>query len=275
MNTIARLWEGRSIFETLTSYFFPEHCVGPLVTTAIHDGHYLRPDLQDQLKLSEEERLRDEDPMTGFLASAWPVSIINPVSRFEVDLNRTREKAIYRVPEDAWGLDVWKEVLSRQSVEESLKKYDDFYFKAKNWLDHLCKKYTKILIIDIHSYNHRRAGLDNHPADPKQNPDIDLGITTADPAKFSEAVQIVKQGLGQQSTVLGRKIDVRSNIRYPDGGEWPEWIYRNYADHVGVITVEYKKFFMNEWTGEVDLRSLYELRSHLALTLVKLSNEFL
>ena len=81
--------------------------------------------------------------MTGFLASAWPISIINHVSRFEVDLNRARNKAIYKRPEDAWGLDVWKEELPRQAVEQSLKKYDYFYFKAKNWLDLLCKTYEQ------------------------------------------------------------------------------------------------------------------------------------
>jgi hypothetical protein len=30
-------------------------------------------------------------------------------SRFEVDLNRPRREAVYRIPEDAWGLDIWRD----------------------------------------------------------------------------------------------------------------------------------------------------------------------
>ena len=44
---------------------------------------------------------------------------------------------------------------------------------------------------------------------------------------------------------------------------------------MGVITLEYKKVFMDEWTGDVNLQTLYELRTHLAHCLTKLRHEFL
>ena len=31
-------------------------------------------------------------------------------SRFEVDINRPRDKAVYITPEDAWGLHIWKNI---------------------------------------------------------------------------------------------------------------------------------------------------------------------
>ena len=39
----------------------------PLVATAIHDGHALRPDVAGIMALSDSERLREEDPFHRWL----------------------------------------------------------------------------------------------------------------------------------------------------------------------------------------------------------------
>ena len=57
--------------------------------------------------------------------------IIGLRSRFEVDLNRPRQRAVYLEPEDTWGLRVWKvkpapDIISRSGVE-----YDAFYVAAR------------------------------------------------------------------------------------------------------------------------------------------------
>ena len=82
---------------------------GPLIATAIHDGHDVRDDVASHLALSDSERLREEDPFTGQWTQVAPTRVVGMRSRFEVDLNRPREKAVYRTPEDAWGLTVWKD----------------------------------------------------------------------------------------------------------------------------------------------------------------------
>ncbi len=38
---------------------------GPIVATAIHNGHDVRPEVRELLAISEEDRLREEDPFTG------------------------------------------------------------------------------------------------------------------------------------------------------------------------------------------------------------------
>ena len=38
---------------------------GPLVAVALHAGHDLRPEVREIMNLTEEERLREEDPFTG------------------------------------------------------------------------------------------------------------------------------------------------------------------------------------------------------------------
>src|SRR5262249_53172094 len=100
---------------------------GPIVATAIHAGHLLREDAARLIALDEAQRLREEDPFTDELAIVAPTRLIGRRSRFEVDLNRPREQAVYRQPADAWGLHVWETPLGEAFVAESLAVYDAFY----------------------------------------------------------------------------------------------------------------------------------------------------
>src|SRR5690606_5229182 len=61
---------------------------GPVVATAIHDGHRMRPSLLSALAIDEAARRRDEDPLTGMLTSAGDARLRVRNSRFQVDLNR-------------------------------------------------------------------------------------------------------------------------------------------------------------------------------------------
>src|SRR4051812_28667298 len=80
---------------------------GPVVWTAVHAGHDLRPEIAERIALDEDTRRREEDPFTDQLMGDDGVRAAVHRSRFEVDLNRPRETAVYREPEDAWGLDLW------------------------------------------------------------------------------------------------------------------------------------------------------------------------
>ncbi|HLO19284.1 MAG TPA: hypothetical protein VK192_02180, partial [Sphingomicrobium sp.] len=48
---------------------------GPVLATAIHDGHGLRPDVADAMSLPEADRLREEDPFTGQAVGGVPTHI--------------------------------------------------------------------------------------------------------------------------------------------------------------------------------------------------------
>src|SRR5690554_5143935 len=80
-----------------------------LLATAIHDGHDIRPEARRYIDLDDFSRLRKEDPYTEVLAGVAGNRIISATSRFEVDLNRSRNDAIYRTPEQSSGLKVWKD----------------------------------------------------------------------------------------------------------------------------------------------------------------------
>ncbi|MFC1976054.1 N-formylglutamate amidohydrolase, partial [Chloroflexota bacterium] len=93
---------------------------GPLVAAAIHNRHAVRKGVSRLLALDEMNRLREEDPFTDHWVAIADTQIVGLGSRFEIDLNRPRKKAIYLTPEDVWGLHVWQTPLPVPSVACSL-----------------------------------------------------------------------------------------------------------------------------------------------------------
>ena len=155
----------------------------PILATAIHDGHDIRPELAGIVALDEATRRREEDPHTGVLASRFTSHLVVHRSRFEVDINRPRHGAVYRTPEEAWGLDVWARPLTDEEVAGSLHLYDAFYTDLATVLDELISRFGGFVVYDIHSYNHRRGGPEAEPEPTSENPTVNLGTGTL-PAKW-------------------------------------------------------------------------------------------
>lgn len=246
---------------------------GPVVATAIHDGHAIRPSLRPLLALGPDERLREEDPLTGLFTDVGDVRIRVPTSRFEVDLNRPRDGAVYARPEDCWGLQLWSSPLPEREIERSLQRWDRFYGMVTDLLDRLLERWDAVLLIDLHSYNHRRDGADGEPAPQAGNPDIELGLTTADPARWRAVTERFSEAL-RATPVQGRRPDVRANVRFPTGGHFPEWVYARWGSRVCTISPEYKKIFMDEWTGTADIAALRDLQRGLRSAVDAVRPEF-
>lgn len=233
----------------------------PLVATAIHDGDEVRPELQKWLVISPADRLREQDPFTGMWTSIAPTRVVGLRSRFEVDLNRPREKAVYLIPEDSWGLTVWRERLSDKFVERSLAAYDAFYTHIRHMLEHLVLLHGRVVVFDLHSYNHRRQGPDAVVDDPAENPEVNIGTGTMDRNKWAPIVERCIREL-QSFDYHGRQLDVRENVKFR-GGNFPRWIHETFPDSVCAIAVEFKKFFMDEWTGKPVHDDLYTIGAAL------------
>lgn len=246
---------------------------GPVIATAIHDGHAVRDPLLPHMAIDEGQRLREEDPMTGILASVGDTRIQVRTSRFQVDLNRPRERAISSDPSDTWGLKVWRGPLPQEQVEASLAIHDRFYAMVRELVDRELARWGCLLVLDIHSYNHRRDGADAPPADPDANPDIDLGVTTLDRDLWGDVVERFAETL-RSHRAGGREPDVRENVRYPDGGHFPEWLYATYDGDVCTITLEYKKIYMDEWTAQADIVVVEDLRTGLQAAVDAVRTEF-
>ena len=223
------------------------HGESPLIAAAVHDGHEVRADLADRFALADAERLREEDPFTGTWTTITDTRILARRSRFEVDLNRPRDAAVYRGPEQAWGLEVWKEPLSGDERDRSLVEYDEFYSAVRSLLDEKRRRHGRFVVYDLHSYNHRRDGPDAEPADPDANPEVNVGTGTMDRESWAPIVDRLISDL-RSIDFMGRRLDVRENVKF-QGGEFPAWVHRAFPDSGCAIAIEFKKFFMDEWTG--------------------------
>ena len=223
----------------------------PLVAAAIHDGHAVREEVAAHLALDCRDRRREEDPFTAQWTRVAQTRLIVQRSRFEVDLNRPRERAIYRQPHDAWGLPVWKQPLPDALIARSLAQYDAFYAELEQVCHHLEHRFGHFVIFDLHTYNHRRQG---HAACADENPEINLGTKTIDRSYWSPVIDRTLVQL-RQFDFLGRQLDVRENVKFT-GGHFARWIHQHFPRSACVLSIEVKKFFMNEWTQQPDPRQL-------------------
>ena len=221
----------------------------PIVATSIHAGHSLRPEVEALAKLSDAKRLQEEDPYTNHWVGVAKNTLVVDRSRFEVDLNRPREKAVYVVPEDAWGLDLWKSEPTADLIKGSLEIYDAFYAELGELCDRVVQDHGHVVVLDIHSYNHRRGGPDAPVEDPELNPEINLG-TESIAASWDPVVAAFAETMAGLP-FYDDKLDVRSNVKFR-GGHMPRWINARYGDDGFAIAIEMKKIFMDEWTGVLD-----------------------
>jgi N-formylglutamate amidohydrolase len=221
----------------------------PIVAAAIHDGHELRDEVAEIIALSDAERLREEDPYTGIWTTVATNQIIPRLSRFEVDLNRPGDRAVYLRPEDAWDLKLWKREPSSGLVERSLDEHGAFYRDVQRLFSELERRYGRFVVLDLHSYNHRRAGPGEPPADPRENPEVNVGTGTMDRSRWASLVDRFIRDLSAVD-FMGRHLDVRENVKFR-GGYFPRWIHETFPESACCLAVEVKKFFMDEWTGEL------------------------
>jgi N-formylglutamate amidohydrolase len=218
--------------------------------------------------LSDADRLREEDPYTGEWTKVAPTRLVARRSRFEVDLNRPRDKAVYARPADAWGLDLWKKPPPEALLERSLEEYDAFYTELSRLLTGLIHRFGGVVVLDLHTYNHRRDGPE---ADPVQNPEVNVGTGTLDRARWARLVDRCMADL-QSYDFLGRSLDVRENVKFR-GGNMSRWINQSFAGKACSIAIEFKKFFMDEWSGKIDDQSYDQIAPALRSCVTGLRTE--
>jgi N-formylglutamate amidohydrolase len=217
------------------------------------------------MALAGADRLREEDPFTAGWTSIAENRLVGSQSRFEVDLNRPREKAVYLHPEDAWGLHVWKEPPPPEVIEGSLAVYDAFYEEARRLFTELESRFGRFVAFDLHTYNHRREGPGGPIADVEGNPEVNLGTGTMDRNRWTPVVECFLKELSAFD-FLGRQLDVRENVRFR-GGQLARWTHAHFPGSGCVLAIEIKKFFMDEWTGIPDSAQLEAIKTGLRSTI--------
>jgi|tagenome__1003787_1003787.scaffolds.fasta_scaffold20987870_2 hypothetical protein len=232
---------------------------GPVVATAIHDGHDLRAEAASAIALSDQDRLREEDPFTGDAVLGVPAHVVVHRSRFEFDLNRSPEDAVYRTPEQSWGLKVWKQEPQEPFVAQSLAIHSSYYRMIEQLVDGIAMHHDRFVILDVHSYNHRRNGPDSEPAPQDEAPDINIGTFSMPRQHWAFLIDPLMDALGAYD-FNGRKLDVRENVAFEGKGYQVRFVHERYPLRGCAIAFEFKKFFMDEWTGDTDAKELAAMR---------------
>lgn len=243
----------------MQAYEFLGDWSGQLIAASIHAGHDLSAEIAELMVLDEDERFREEDPFTDLIAARAPARVVVHRSRFEADLNRIRSKAVYRTPDDAWGLQVWEgETLPDDVVDLALAGYDEFFAALAERLDVVAER-GPFVLYDVHSYNHRRHGEEADPEPEEENPEVNLGTGSVDHVTFGAVVGAFRQSMLEQG------FDIRDNVKFK--GQNLAWFVHDRYPGVGcVLAIEFKKTFMDEWSGEPDHERIEYLAAALERT---------
>jgi hypothetical protein len=222
---------------------------GPVVATAIHDGHGLRGEVRAAMALGDADRLREEDPFTGQAVEGVANHVIACRSRFEFDLNRGAAEAVYTCPEQCWGLELWREPPVEALVARSRAIHAAFYRMMAGLLDEVAADHGRFVLLDVHSYNHRRNGP-HGPAMPQaEAPDINIGTFSMPRELWAPVLDPLLETM-RAFDFNGRRLDVRENVAFQGKGELARFVHDNYPERGCAIALEFKKFYMDEWTGE-------------------------
>ena len=237
---------------------------GRIVATAIHDGHDLRPEVAEAVALDDAERLREEDPFTGQAVLDVPAHAIVHRSRFEFDLNRPADGAVYCTPDQCWGLELWKPGEPNDAlVQRSLDLHANYYRELGQMLDGVAEHHPRFVLLDIHSYNHRRDGPGGAPQLQEEAPDINIGTFSMPREHWAFLIDPLMEAL-RGFDFNGRTLDVRENVAFQGKGAQTAFVHERYPERGCAIAVEFKKFFMDEWTGEPDPAELAAMRRFVA-----------
>lgn len=221
--------------------------------------------------LDDAQRLREEDPFTEYTIRDVPNRVVFHRSRFEIDLNRDVGGAVYLRPEQAWGLDVWTSQPDSDLIGRSLAVHAAYYTMLQQLLSGIADEYGQFVLLDIHSYNHRRDGAGAAPTAEDKAPQINIGTFSMDRERWAHVVDPFIESLRSYS-LRGKSMDVRENIAFQGRGEQTRFVHANFAATGCAIAIEFKKFFMDEWTGEPDAEALHVLRAMITGSLPVLLN---
>lgn len=228
----------------------------PILATAIHNGHYFPLELVKFCGVDEKDRLREEDPYTSEFASLFPNYVVNYTSRFVVDLNRPIEKAVYLKPEDCWGLVPWLKPLPEEYITTLYEDYNAWYTLLNYQIERMLKTHPFLIVLDLHSYNYLRNGPETEPE--KNTPDVIIGRSNLK-SDYYPLIDSLRDII-RNKTIHNRSLDCQLDVKFT-GGNLSQWLNAHYSDQLICLAIEFKKIFMDEWTGELDYDIFHQLQA--------------
>ena len=147
-----------------------------------------------------------------------------------------------------------------------MRIHDHYYGDLRTFLRQLEEQFGCFVVLDVHSYNHRRDGPDAPAASADLMPQVNIGTFSMDRRRWAHVVDPFMERL-RAFEFRGRPMDVRENVAFQGRGEQTRFIHHEFPATGCAIAVEFKKFFMDEWTGEADPEALDAIRAMVRSTL--------
>lgn len=207
----------------------------PYVCAAIHDGHQFRKELWDNCLHTEYDRWYEEDPETKNMISSHPIVIAGCDSRFEYDLNRPPEEAVF---ETAWGKQLWITPLPETQKQASLAKHKAFYDVVHALIETIESKYGVAIVYDMHSYNWKRWD--------REVPTWNLGTSNVDNERFGDDIEAWRQSLSQMNLPNNIKSTALINDTFFGNGYFLKFITNSFKNTL-VLATEIAKVYCDEY----------------------------
>jgi len=232
------------------------------VCGAVHDGHQFRKDLWDNCLHTEYERWYEEDPETKNMVISHPILIAGMDSRFEYDLNRAPETAIYV---DAWGKQLWKKPLPDKERQKSLNKHHAFYKVVNALISKIEEKFGVCVVYDMHSYNWKRWD--------RAVPTWNLGTSNVDQTRFNEDINSWSESLGELQLPGGIQSTSKINDTFQGNGYFLKFISQNFKNTL-VLATEIAKVYCDEYDYIMYPEVVASVEKQLRTRLVDHANSF-
>jgi hypothetical protein len=216
----------------------------PALSAAIHNGGNFRKELVENCLLGQSERYYEEDPHTGSFIDQQPITLIAHDSRYEYDLNRNTDDCVY---ETAWGKEIWKKPLTKETIAESTEKHARFYRVVSALVEALIEDFGECIVYDMHSYNFKRHARTDLPV-------FNVGTSSANNEKWRGEIDRWLTAL-TNIKVDGVDITAAENDIFQGKGFLAFYCHKRY-ENVLVLATEVKKVFMDERSGEADPKVL-------------------
>jgi hypothetical protein len=202
---------------------------------AVHDGHQFRKELWENCLHTEYERWYEEDPCTKQMVQTMPMVIAGCDSRFEYDLNRAPETAIY---EDAWGKKLWRAPLANADKDKSLVKHSAFYKVVHALVEKMESLFGAAIVYDMHSYNWKRWD--------RAVPVINLGTSNIDNQRFSAFAKAWSEQLSSIKLPNAIKTTTGINDTFQGNGYFLKYITQHFNETL-VLATEFSKIYCDEY----------------------------
>ena len=142
---------------------------------------------------------------------------------------------------------MWNQPLTLEEIDRSITKYDEFHELMDIVTAYLLKQNRYGVIFDLHSYNYQRE--EKVPWQMNEKPVINIGTGSVNRNLFGDVIDDLLFSLNGLP-IAGHPISVGENVVFKGGG-LSRRLSPIYYDQLLFLAVEFKKIFMDEWSGRL------------------------